>query len=90
MLVTEGQYGIKNYSAGENAARKALEIDPNKASAHYILGRSLEGQGRDCEALGAYRTALDGGKNMSNPGFNVTVLSRAVDKMASRVRCWGD
>ena len=87
MLVTENQYGIKNYYTGENAARRALEIDPNKASAYYILGRSLEGQGRDCEALSAYRTAIDYGRSIPNPGFNVTTLSKAVDRMAARLSC---
>jgi hypothetical protein len=90
MLVIENQYGIKNYYTGENAARRALEIDPNKASAHYILGRALEGQNRNCEALGAYRMAIEYGRNTSNPGFNVTTLSKATDRMASRVNCSED
>jgi hypothetical protein len=90
MLVIENQYGIKDYYAAENAARRALDIDPRKASAYYILGRALESQQRGCEALKAYRKAIEYGSNVTSPGFNVTTLSRAADKLASRLNCSGD
>jgi len=90
MLLTGKEYNIKDYYASETAARKALEIDPNRASAYFILGLALEGQHRDCEALSAYQSAIQNARNNPSPGFNVTNLSKAVDRMSSRLNCSGD
>ena len=42
VYLLEGQY-----PEGENAARRALEIDPANSNARYFLGRTLAVQGRD-------------------------------------------
>src|SRR5262249_13273931 len=45
-------------AAAEAAYRKAIELKPELAEAHYNLGRTLSGQGRFGEAEAAYRKAI--------------------------------
>jgi superkiller protein 3 len=42
----------------EDALREALRYDPKFAMAHYHLGRALEAEGRDGEAMEEYRAAI--------------------------------
>jgi len=43
---------IRDYSRGEDAARKALALDPKNPRAHYLLGTVLAMQpGKELEAL---------------------------------------
>lgn len=77
----------KNYQLGEVACRNVLQLDPNKASGHYYLGRALEEQNRGCEALGEYRSALQNAANTPNPGFNVERLNSRVNQLTSRLFC---
>ena len=39
--------------------RRALELEPNFAEAHYNMGSALKSQGRLDEAVGCYRRALE-------------------------------
>lgn len=44
---------------GENNLKKAIELDPNLAAAHYNLGKLYESQGKNEPALTQYQTAYD-------------------------------
>jgi TolA-binding protein len=87
MLALGDDSKVRNYALAEEAARKALAIDPNKASAYFILGRALEGQNRVCEALSAYRSAIQNAANTPSPGFNVSNVNQAIDRLTRRASC---
>ena len=44
--------------AAEGAARRAVTLDANSASAQFQLGNILQARGRHAEAEGAYREVL--------------------------------
>jgi hypothetical protein len=87
MLVIGKEANIRNYALAEEVANKALAIDPKKASAYYILGSALDGQGRTCEALSAYRNAVENATNTPSPGFNVKNVNNIKDRLSRRVNC---
>lgn len=87
MLAIGDESKDRNYALAEEAARKALRLDSNKASAYYILGRALEGQGRSCEALDAYQNAVQRASNTPSPGFNVSNVSRMAEQLERRGNC---
>jgi Tfp pilus assembly protein PilF len=45
-------------AAAEEKAREALRLDPNSFEAHYHLGLALSRQGREVEAIEAFKAAL--------------------------------
>ena len=49
---------LDRYVDAEKHLRRAIEIDPNIANAHKNLGLSLEGQGRNAEAVQSYIAAI--------------------------------
>jgi tetratricopeptide (TPR) repeat protein len=49
---------LLNFKDAETALRESLKYDPRFATAHYHLGRALEGDGRDIEAIDEYRVAI--------------------------------
>ena len=48
---------LQQLKEAESALREALRYDPKFAMAHYHLGRTLEAEGRDSEAMDEYRGA---------------------------------
>jgi len=48
---------LQQLKEAENALRESLRYDPGFAMAHYHLGRTLEAEGRDNEAIYEYRAA---------------------------------
>lgn len=52
-------YLTERYQEAEAALKKAIEIDPSLASAHYHLGMTLQQMGRREEAVGALQRAVD-------------------------------
>jgi tetratricopeptide (TPR) repeat protein len=48
---------LQQLKEAESALRESLRYDPSFAMAHYHLGRALEGEGRDSEAMDEYRAA---------------------------------
>ena len=77
----------RNYYLAEEACRGVLQLDSNKASGHYFLGRALEEQGRGCEAVSAYQQALSLAANTTDPGFNVERLNKRLGQLAARWSC---
>jgi protein O-GlcNAc transferase len=55
--LSAAHFGLKQYSAAQDAARQAVEADPNLARAHYNLGRVYQQEGRNEDALAAYQEA---------------------------------
>ncbi len=49
---------LERYVDAEKYLREAIDIDPNRANAHKNLGLSLEGQGRNAEAVQSYIAAI--------------------------------
>lgn len=72
----------EDYTLGEQACRNVLQLDPNKASAYYYLGKALEGQKNKCGAYEQYRLAIEKAANNTNPGFNVNRLNTAIGQLA--------
>jgi serine/threonine protein kinase len=73
---------------GETAARQALSLDASKASAHHLLGQSLEKQGRGCEAVQAYQAALNNAYNAPSPPFNVDALRTRTERLQRQYFCF--
>ena len=74
------------YSA-ESALRQATGIDAQKASAHKLLGDALEKQGRLCEALDEFSTALNLATNNPTNTVNSDSLRRKVTALSSQLFC---
>lgn len=83
-LCTMAVENLKNYYLGEQACRGVLQLDPNKASGYYFLGRSLERRGYICDAAREFRTAIEKASGTTSPGFNVDSLSRQLPKLESQ------
>ncbi len=49
---------LQELKAAESALREALRYDPKFPMAHYHLGRALEAEDRDSEAMDEYRAAI--------------------------------
>jgi serine/threonine-protein kinase len=74
------------YSA-ESALRQATGIDAQKASAHKLLGDALEKQGRPCEALDEFSTALNLATNNPTNTVNSDALRRKITALSSQLFC---
>lgn len=72
---------MDDYGEAENALRQAANIDPQKASVHYLLGRVYEKTGNICAARAEYQTAIEQAGNSPNPGFSVDKLSNKLQTM---------
>lgn len=75
------------YSA-ESALRQAIGIDPQKASAHKLLGEALERQFRFCEALDEYSTTLNLATSNPTNTVNVDALRKKVGALNAKVVCF--
>ncbi|HZS04288.1 MAG TPA: protein kinase [Blastocatellia bacterium] len=78
---------MEDFPAAEKYARRALGIDPQKASAHYLLARALEKTGDPCVAASEYQLALDNAGSAINPGFSVETAKKRLDQ--ARALCSG-
>jgi tetratricopeptide (TPR) repeat protein len=60
----------------EKMLREALRYDPKLAQAHYRLGRSLERQGHDSDAIEEYRKAVAGDTSSADACYALAQLFR--------------
>lgn len=74
------------YSA-EPALRQAIGLDSQKASAHNLLGAALEKQGRLCDALGEYTTALELATANPTTTVNSDTVRKKVAALNARYVC---
>jgi tetratricopeptide (TPR) repeat protein len=64
----------------EAALRESLRYNPALAQAHYHLGRVLEKEGRETEAIDEYATAVSGDKEASDACYSLGMLYRKLHK----------
>ncbi|HZI20369.1 MAG TPA: protein kinase [Pyrinomonadaceae bacterium] len=82
-------YELKDFYNAEEALRRALALDPKKASAHNLLGDTLDKQGRPCDAIAEYRLALEtASASTAAPNFDLDGVNRKIQKLSSENFCW--
>ena len=59
MVEAWAYYTLRDYPNLIDASKRALLIDPNNWSAHYLLGAGYEGTGKPQEAISEYQKALE-------------------------------
>lgn len=59
MVEAWAYYTLRDYPNLIDASKRALLIDPNNWSAHYLLGAGYEGTGKLQEAISEYQKALE-------------------------------
>jgi tetratricopeptide (TPR) repeat protein len=65
--------GTGDYDAAIACFRKAIELDPTYAQAHYNLGNALRGQGKVDEAIASYRKAIELDPKTALPHHNLGI-----------------
>jgi tetratricopeptide (TPR) repeat protein len=73
---------LREPKAAENALREALKYDPRFATAHYHLGRTLEAEDRDNEAIDEYRAAISLDPTLIEPLYSLGLLYRRHNRLA--------
>jgi serine/threonine-protein kinase len=82
-------FELKDFYNAEESLRRALSIDPKKASAHNLLGDTLDRQGRPCDAISEYRLALETASTSTTaPNFDLDGVNRKIQKLSSENFCW--
>ncbi len=79
----------KKFSVAEEKGKKAVELSPQEAGAHYVLSVSYASQGRESDALAAVKKAAE-----LNPEkfqqFVVPIQLGALDEQAKQANAKGD
>jgi tetratricopeptide (TPR) repeat protein len=73
---------LLEFKDAEKALRESLKYDPRFATAHYHLGRALEGDGRDSEAIDEYRVAISLDPTAVEALYSLGLLYRRHDRPA--------
>ena len=73
---------LLDFKNAETALRESLKYDPKFATAHYHLGRALEGDGRDSEAIDEYRVAISLDPTAVEALYSLGLLYRRHDRPA--------
>ncbi|MGI8959031.1 MAG: tetratricopeptide repeat protein [Bryobacteraceae bacterium] len=68
--------------AAESALRESLRYDPKLAQAHYHLGRTLEKEGKETEAVAEYLSAVSGNAEGSDACYSLGMLYRKLHRDA--------
>lgn len=64
----------------EEDLRESLRYDPKLAQAHYHLGRTLEKEGKETEAIDEYVTAVSSDTEASDACYSLAMLYRKLDR----------
>ena len=64
----------------EEALRESLGYDPKLVQAHYHLGRTLEKEGRETEAINEYVIATSGGAESADACYSLAMLYRKLHR----------
>lgn len=67
---------LREPKEAETALRESLQYDPKFATAHYHLGRTLEAEDRDNEAIDEYRMAISLDPALIEPLYSLGLLYR--------------
>ena len=73
---------LLDFKGAETALRESVKYDPRFATAHYHLGRALEGDGRDSEAIDEYRVAISLDPTAVEALYSLGLLYRRHDRPA--------
>jgi tetratricopeptide (TPR) repeat protein len=73
---------LREPKEAENALRESLKYDPRFATAHYHLGRTLEAEDRDNEAIDEYRVAISLDPALIEPIYSLGLLYRRHNRLA--------
>ncbi len=71
---------LEEFDAAEKVLREAIGYDPKLAQAHYHLGRVLEKQGRDTEAIREYSTAISDDPAADDACYSLGMLYRKLKR----------
>ena len=71
---------LEKLGEAETALRESLRYDPGLAQSHYHLGRVLEKQGRDAEAIDEYRAAISLDSTATEACYSLGQLYRRLDR----------
>jgi tetratricopeptide (TPR) repeat protein len=66
--------------AAEKALRESLTYDARLARTHYYLGRVLENEGRQIEAITEYRSAVNGDTQAADACYSLAMLYRKLHR----------
>jgi len=64
----------------ERELRESLRYDPKLAQAHYHLGRVLEKEGRETEAIDEYLSAVSGDTGSPDACYSLAMLYRKLHR----------
>ncbi len=64
----------------ESLLREALHYDPDLSQAHYHLGRALEREGRETQAIEEYRTAASDDMSSADACYSLAMLYRKLHR----------
>jgi tetratricopeptide (TPR) repeat protein len=64
----------------EEALRESLRYDPKLSQAHYHLGRTLEKEGKETEAVDEYVTATSGDTQSTDACYSLAMLYRKLHR----------
>ena len=73
---------LRETKEAENALRESLKYDSKFATAHYHLGRTLEAEERDNEAIDEYRAAISLDPALVEPLYSLGLLYRRHNRSA--------
>jgi tetratricopeptide (TPR) repeat protein len=75
--------GLKRYEEAANALKKAAEIEPKNASAHFNLGLTLYNAHRYSEAIESYKEVIKLRPSLAQAYFNLGITYYAVSDKPS-------
>jgi tetratricopeptide (TPR) repeat protein len=73
---------LREPKEAENALRESLKYDPRFATAHYHLGRALEAEDRDNQAIDEYRAAISLDPALIEPLYSLGLVYRRHNRLA--------
>ena len=73
---------LREAKEAEIALRESLKYDPRFAAAHYHLGRTLEAEDRDNEAIDEYKVAVSLDPTLIEPLYSLGLLYRRHNRLA--------
>lgn len=71
---------LEKLEASEKALRESLRYDPGFSQSHYHLGRALEKQGRDADAIDEYQAAISLDPAQAEPCYSLGLLYRRLQR----------
>lgn len=71
---------LEQFKEAEEALRESLRYEPGLAQTHYYLGRTLEKEGRDADAIGEYKEAISTDTASADACYSLAILYRKLNR----------